>query len=488
MKLVKDRADTEQGAGLRHPRLVAFRDGLRHWLPYVVGAAMFALAIWVLHSTLRRYHLADLHAELAEVSGYRLVLAVLFTFLSFAALVGYEYSALGLIGRKMPLRHLSLASFTTQSIAHSTGFAFVIGASLRYHFYADRGLGITDVAKVQMYFTATFTLGVATLAGAVVMIEPYRLADATSLPPWLWRVAAATALTLVTAYVVWGGFFHRPLRWRNREFILPDAGATLIQIFFGVADLVAVAAALYVLLPAELGLGYLEVLAIFMASIVVGLMSHVPGSLGVFESAVVLLVQPTDAQALPLIGSLLAFRGIYYLLPLICGVVVLTLTELHRWRVALHRMLESCRLDFGRHTALAAAAVTFLTGVAMITVAVLHIPHTPAWLAPLGLAEAARVLEIAGGIALLLLARGLAQGLGTARQWVCILLVVTAAAALLTGAPWLAGLLLVLAALLFACRGAFSRLAGSAAMWPAPAWVVLLALTLASSFWLIGRG
>ena len=97
----------------------------------------------------------------------------------------------------------------------------------------------------------------------------------------------------------------------------------------------AVAAALYVLLPAELGLGYLEVLAVFMASIVIGLISHVPGSLGVFESAVVLLLQPTEAQTLPLIGSLLAFRGVYYLLPLVCGVVVLAVSEVHRWRTAL---------------------------------------------------------------------------------------------------------------------------------------------------------
>ena len=199
----------------------------------------------------------DLHAELANLSLHQLGLAVLFTVCSFLALIGYEYSALGLVGKRMPLPHLALASFATQSIAHSTGFAFVIGASLRYHFYSDRGLGIGDVAMVQMFFTATFTLGVATLAGGVVLVEPMRLAMATGLPPlalagWL----PATALSLVIAYVVWGGFFHRPLRWRGHELVLPSAGATLVQIFFGVADLMAVAAALYVLLPAELGLGY----------------------------------------------------------------------------------------------------------------------------------------------------------------------------------------------------------------------------------------
>ena len=191
-------------------------------LPYLVGAAMFGVAVWVLHSALRRYDLADLHAELAELTLYQVGLAILFTFASFLALIGYEWSALGLSasGCRSPI--WSLASFATQSIAHSTGFAFVIGATLRYHFYSDRGLGIADVAKVQMFFTATFTLGVATLAGGVVMIEPWRLAAATGLPPWLWRLAAATALALVIAYVVWGGFFHRPLRWRGRELILPE--------------------------------------------------------------------------------------------------------------------------------------------------------------------------------------------------------------------------------------------------------------------------
>lgn len=488
MNLQQHSGDARHGVAHSHPRWVTIRDQLRHWLPYLVGAAMFAIAIWVLHSALRRYHLADLHAELAEVSPHRLVLAVLFTFFSFAALVGYEWSALGLIGRKMPFRHLALASYTTQSIAHSTGFAFVIGASLRYHFYADRGLGIADVAKVQMYFTATFTLGVATLAGAVVMIEPFRLAAVTGLSPWIWRAGAATALTLVVAYVVWGGFFHRPFRWRGREFILPDAGATLIQIFFGVADLVAVAAALYVLLPPELGLGYLDVLAVFMASIVVGLMSHVPGSLGVFESAVVLLLQPTDAQTLPLIGSLLAFRGIYYLLPLSCGVVVLTLTELHRWRVALARLIDLCRLDLGPRAPAIAAVLACLGGFALLYMAIRRLGGGMIGLAPAGWSDAIHILEIAGGLALLLLARGLLQRLVVAWQWVCVILLLAAAASALSSSLAIAGFLLTAACLLFACRHEFPRPAANSGMWQSPAWVVLLVLTLASSFWLIGRG
>ena len=249
------------------------------------------------------------------------------------------------------------------------------------------------------------------------------------------------------------------------------------------------AAALYVLLPPELGLGYLEVLAVFMASIVVGLMSHVPGSLGVFESAVVLLLQPTEAQTLPLIGSLLAFRGIYYLLPLVCGVVVLTLSELHRWRVVLARLLDRCRLDLGPRAPVAATALALAAGLALLAAAFFRLSGRTAGLAPVDLAEIARILQIAGGLALMLLARGLAQRLAVAWQWVSILLVVTAVAAAVAGAPLLLSAFLLLSAgMLFTCRREFSRSATQLGMWQSPAWVVLLALTLASSFWLIGRG
>lgn len=471
----------------------AWREGARRLVPYAVGGVMFAIAVWVLQSTLARFHLGDLRAELAAFSFRQLGSALLFTFLSFVALIGYEWSALGVIGKRLPLRHFSLASFATQSIAHSTGFGFLIGATLRYHFYADRGLGIADVAKIQVLFTATFTLGVATLAGGVVAIEPWRLAAATGVPALAWRAAAALALLLVVAYVVWGAFFHRPIRWRGRELALPSASATLTQIFFGVADLMAVAAALHALLPAALGLSYPEVLTIFMAAIVVGLMSNVPGSLGVFESAVLLLVQPGEAQTLPVIGALLAFRAVYYLLPLVCGVVLLAVREMHRWRGLVARLTDLARVELGPGTPQVAAVLTFLTGLAVLVAAMAApvapeaaaaLPPSGRWSSP---AELARVLEVAAGAALLVLARGLAHQAAAAWGWVLGFLLAAIPLGFVAGGPWplvlpLAGL----AAFLFACRGSFAR-GGRGLPWRLPAWPILLLAAVASGAWLLGR-
>jgi hypothetical protein len=72
-------------------------------------------------------------------------------------------------------------------------------------------------------------------------------------------------------------------------------------------------------------------------------------------------------------------------------------------------------------------------------------------------------------------------------RWVMTFLVVGLLACLAIGVPLLWSLVLLLAALLlFACRGAFAG-AVDGRLWPLPGWVLMLLVTLASGFWLLGR-
>jgi len=78
----------------------------------------------------------------------------------------------------------------------------------------------------------------------------------------------------------------------------------------------AAAAVLYVLLPPGYGLAFLPYSAFFLLAQFGGILSHVPGGLGVFEAIVVLLLKPY-VPAASIVGSLLAYRAMYYLLPLV---------------------------------------------------------------------------------------------------------------------------------------------------------------------------
>ena len=475
------------------PAVPAKRHGWRQALPLVMGAAIFAVALFVLYRTLSRYSLGQVEGELANLSPGQVGQAVLYSALSFLALVGYEVCAMRLIGRKVPLRNLMLASFVTQSIAHSTGFGFVVGATLRYQFYARRGITVLDVAKIQVLYTATFTLGVSTLAGIVLLVDPYRLAAATGLPVLAWRAGAGTALALVCAYVVWGAFFHRPLTVGGRSLVLPRAGSTLFQIACGVLDLLAVAGALYVLLPAELHLGYLDVLSVFIASVVVGWMSHVPGSIGVFEGAMILLLQPGEGAMLPLVGALLAFRACYYLLPLACGVAVLALHEGARWRQALGRAPGGAAGRLWPWSLRLAAPLTALAGALLLLATATPVPPARAVQLARLLPRAAVAVEnpLCGalGIGLLVLARGVALKVARAWVWGVLMLGVGAAVCLATAESpviWLP--LLATLALLAATRHAFVHPPPRLSAWMTPAWFAVCTAGVALAAFFLARG
>ena len=138
-----------------------------------------------------------------------------------------------------------------------------------------------------------------------------------------------------------------------------------------------------------------------------------------------------DAQALPLIGSLLAFRGVYYMLPLVCGVVVLALSEVHRWRTALVLLIDRLRLDLGRRTHRVAVAAVAVAGLARLLLLgqpqhASHRGRRPAL--PATSSTAARSPALACGVALLLLLRGLWLRFAATLRWALLLLMVAAVA------------------------------------------------------------
>lgn len=303
----------------------------RNLVSFLIGVGMLLLAVWVLRRWAAHVSLADLASELQAIPPGRIALAILFAFASFVALFGYEYYACRFIGRPITWFQAGIISFVTQSITHAVGFAVVVGATVRYKLYSAYGFGLLDVAKIQVFFVATFALGCLTLAGGTLLIEPYVLARAVGISEVWWRLLGAGLLGLVLAVLVWGTWFHRPIRIGKQVFVLPCARVTAIQILLGVTDLGLVAAALHVLLPAELGSTYFETLGVFVAAIALGLASHVPGSLGVFEGAALVLIDPPAELTAAVIGALIMFRACYYMLPLLLGAILFAVIEARRW-------------------------------------------------------------------------------------------------------------------------------------------------------------
>jgi phosphatidylglycerol lysyltransferase len=477
--------DSADSSRVRLARVLA---RLRQYGPPFLGLVLLALAVLVLHRAFQQITYGELSQRIVALDSWRIGVSLALTALSFVALAGYEQCALRFIGKRLPWLRTSLVAFVTQSIAHSTGFAAFIGVGLRYRIYVADGLDLGDVAKVQLFFSSTFVLGVMMLSALALVFEPQAVAAAVALPVEIWRLIGVLLLLGVVGYLVLssaGGFTG--IRVGHRHVSLPRAGTAALQILLATIDLAAVAGALYVLLPG-LDVSYIAFVGLFTAAIIVGVMSHVPGGLGVFESLLLLMLQPPPEHLPAVIGGLVVFRLLYYVLPLLIGTGVLGALES---RQSVRRALGLGLRAVSPMAPRLFAMMSFLAGIVLLVSGAL--PAEPERLAVLGeltphpLIELSHFTSSLVGMALLLLARSLDRRIAEAWSMTVALLAVGVVASLLKGFDYEeATILAITLCALLASRNEFYRRASLFDERPSLGWLIAIGATLLGTAWLIG--
>jgi uncharacterized membrane protein YbhN (UPF0104 family) len=266
---------------------------LRSLGPAIV-LSLLAGAFWILHHELRHDHYADLRQALAKIPRARLRLALALTILSYLMLTGYDALALRYIRRPLAYGRIALASFIGYALSHNLGSSLFTGGAIRYRLYAAWGLSTAQIAQVVAFCTLTLWLGTLAVGGMAVLLEPMVIPAPLHLPVTPLRPAGLICLALVGAYVSCGVWRKAPIAVRGWEFSVPSVPLSLCQIALSCADWALAAGVCYALLPASPGLSYPAFLGLFLLAQVAGLVSQVPGGLGVLETVLLLLLSPTS--------------------------------------------------------------------------------------------------------------------------------------------------------------------------------------------------
>jgi phosphatidylglycerol lysyltransferase len=462
------------------------------WLWPAIVLLLVAGAIYILHGELREYRYHDIMRELAAVPAARLGLAAFWTAVAYAILPGYDAVALAYVGRRLPLPWIAFSSFTSYALSHTLGFSLVTGGSVRYRFWSAWGLSPAEIAQAVSFVGATFTLGIVTVSGVALLLEPAGMTASIGLPVPLMRPLGVALLAAVAAWLVWSAARREPLRVFGFEFPVPSARLAGAQIVIAAADWAAATAVLYVLLPWERAPGgapgFTAFLGIFLLAQFAGLLSHVPGGVGVFETLVVLLLRPF-LPASAVVGALLAYRAIYYLAPFTLGIAMLVGHEAHRQRerVALVAGVAGRWIPAALPTVL--STTTFLGGAILLfsgaTPSVRGRVSALDALLPLGVIELSHFLGSLAGAGLLVLAWALRRRLDAAWGATVVLLGVGIVASLFKGLDWEEALALsAVLALLVPSRKAFYRKAALTSEPFSPEWIVAMAIVIGVTLWL----
>lgn len=291
------------------------------------GLVLLGLALAVLIRELKSFSLQEVIGYLRALPGDRLGLALLFAFGNYVVLTGYDALAFRYIRHPLAYPRIALTSFIGYAFSHNIGLTVLTNGSVRYRFYSSWGLSALDIARVVLFCGLTYWLGFLTLGGTVLATRAVALPSSFPLPaavlPWL----GVAFLSLAAAYLALSAGLRQRLVFRGREFTLPSLPVALGQVILSVLDWALAGGILYALLPPEAGLSYSGFLSVFLLAQTAGLVSQVPGGLGVFESVLLLMLNPVLPPS-KVLGLLLAFRAIYYLLPFGAALALMGLHEI----------------------------------------------------------------------------------------------------------------------------------------------------------------
>jgi uncharacterized membrane protein YbhN (UPF0104 family) len=313
----------------------------------VVGLALFALAVWFFGKTLQRYDMDEVVQRLGQIPGHRIAIAVIFVALSYLTQTLYDYlSALSVRLGVSPGR-ASLAAFIGNAFTNNIGFSLLTGTSLRYRFYLAWGYSALEIAQVVALAKLAFCNGLFLFAGLTQLIDPVRLPDSISLPlsP---RLLGGLLLLPPVLLLVWNGLSRgNVLVLGKLRLVRPAQSLLALQIAVSCLHFAFAACTLYYLLPEaalrEAGYhGALTFLGSYMAIKFVVMFFPVPGSLGVFEGTAVAILTPALPDY-PVLGALLAYRLLYYVLPFAVALLTLSVYELSNRKGFLASMLRRRR-------------------------------------------------------------------------------------------------------------------------------------------------
>jgi glycosyltransferase 2 family protein len=285
-----------------------------------------AVAAFTLFHVFREIELGRVVGALKAQSLSQLLSSVGFVVAGYLALTCYDVFALRTIGRgEIPYRVAAFASFTSYTIGHNFGAAVFTSGLVRYRIYSAWGLSVREIARIAFITGLTYWLANGLVLGGGALLAPDAASAIDHLPASINRVVGIAALLAIGGYLLWLWPSPRSIGRSDWQIALPNTPSTLVQIAIGSLDLIFVALAMYVLLPAQPAVDLLDLIVIFVAAMLMGVVSHVPGSLGVMEAAMFIGLPQVGKE--DLLVSLVTFRVLYFLLPLLFATLLLGVRE-----------------------------------------------------------------------------------------------------------------------------------------------------------------
>ena len=305
------------------------------WARRVVVWGFFGLVAWLLVTQARAIDWNEVFQAIRALPAMTLLAAGALAACSFVL-----YSTYDLLGRHLTRHKLgagTVMGVTFISYAFNLNFGSLVGGvAFRYRLYSRLGLGNATITRVLGFSMLTNWLGYLVVAGAAFFFWPMALPPEWKIGSGGLLVLGAVLLALSVGYLALCAFSAgRVWRVRGHTFKTPGLAMALLQLAMSCLNWSLMGGVIWLLLQGQVG--YPHVLAVLLVAAVAGVVTHVPAGLGVLEAVFVALLSYQVAET-TLLGALLAYRGLYYLLPLAVALGAYLVAEMRMRRSRRRRL------------------------------------------------------------------------------------------------------------------------------------------------------
>lgn len=294
---------------------------IRAWALHVIPFLLLGAAAYVLWREFHEISLGEVTAAMRAWGAEAVLAALGLSAASFLLMGVVEWLGLRWAGARMALPPALAGSFIANAVAHTLGANLLVSGAVRARFYGRYGVTLKQVAATTVFHGVSFGVGLATLTGLCLLLAGPTEIAATRIAAPVALGAGVLLLGGVGLYVALCAFLKHPLRGFGHSVKLPSARVALAQLAIGAVDNAVAAAIIWTLLP-DGSVGYFSFVGAYAPSVVVGLISHVPGGVGVFEGSLSTLLSGAVAPA-PLAAAFLGYRLAFFLLPLVIAALAL---------------------------------------------------------------------------------------------------------------------------------------------------------------------
>jgi glycosyltransferase 2 family protein len=296
------------------------RSRLKTYLGIAGSVVIAGLAAYVLYTTFQRISFADVLANVRATPVGTLWLAAACAAGALTVLAAYEVVVVRYvkhcIGRSKPV----ITALIAFPLGHAVGQALLSGSALRYRMYAPAGFSAMEVGATVLLCGMPYVLAFGLLLDLALVFGAGELAPLFRISSeWLFALGCL-GLVKDVGYLVFVWRRKKPVRLGGWAVNVPPLRLTALQLVVGIVDIVLISSVLYLLLPDSAEIALLPFIAVYLASILVGVVSHVPAGLGVLESMLLLLMPHVPPEQL--LASVLLYRVIYEVIPLVIALVI----------------------------------------------------------------------------------------------------------------------------------------------------------------------